>query len=251
MLNWEEYQFAAPEQWWQPGANTIAYYPLTSTTTTSDESGNGYNLTNAWEATFTTKDGISCMYCNWNVSGTGYVYTTALTTPPTDITINVRAKASNDWTWEYARWLFDTNFWYLPEGNNWIRWEFYSGNGYPSIAVGNWWDWTPWSYNEFNYIWVNYSAIQSRNMWTVTYDWENHDVAIYKNWILANSWTISSHIPTIWRTNNFTLWVGWRNHSVNRRWKWWISKTILESKARTATEISDYFDQTKSLYGIS
>lgn len=239
------------KQWWQPWVNTLGYWPLTSTTTTSDESGNNLNLTNAGEAIWETVDWISCMYCNGNVSGTGYVYTTALTTPPTDITINIRAKASNDWTWEYARWLFDTNFGYLPEWNNWIRWEFYSGNGYPYVLVGNWWDWCPWSFNEFDYTGVIYSAIQSRTLWTVTYDWSTHDVAIYRNWVLATSWTISAHIPTTWWTDNFTLWIGWRDHAVNRRWKWWISKTILESKARTAQEIADYYDQTKWDYWIS
>lgn len=251
MLKQKELQAAyIGEYGWHPWTNTIAYRPLTATTTVNDQSGNNYNLTNAWQATWETVDWVSCMYCNGNVSWTWYVYTTALTTPPTSITINIWSKASNDWSWTYARWLFDTNYNYSPQGNNWIRWEFYSWNGYPAIIVGNGWAGTPWTFNQLNYTWVNYSAIQSWTLWTVTYNWTTKEVNIYRNWTLATTKTITSYIPTTWWTDNLTLWVGWRDNSTNRRWKWWISETILENKSRTAEEILNYYNSTKWTYWL-
>lgn len=49
--------------WWQPWVNTVAYYPLTSTTTTSDESGNWHTLSNH-SVQFWTYNWVDCANCN-------------------------------------------------------------------------------------------------------------------------------------------------------------------------------------------
>ena len=48
---------------WKPWSNTIAYYPLTSTTTVNDMSGNNRNLTNH-SVSFNTYDWVNCAYFN-------------------------------------------------------------------------------------------------------------------------------------------------------------------------------------------
>ena len=44
-----------------PWSSTIAYYPLNSSTTVNDMSGNGYTLTNDW-ASFWTYGWVDCAY---------------------------------------------------------------------------------------------------------------------------------------------------------------------------------------------
>ena len=46
------------QQGWQPWANTLCYYPFD--TDYSDQSWNGYNLTNRWATTIWTKWGVDC-----------------------------------------------------------------------------------------------------------------------------------------------------------------------------------------------
>ena len=55
-----------PERW-QPWANTVAYYPLTSTTTVNDLSGNGYTLsTHDTLPTFWIYQWVDCASFNSN-----------------------------------------------------------------------------------------------------------------------------------------------------------------------------------------
>lgn len=232
-----------------PWANTVAYYPLTATTTVNDQSGNNYNLTNAGNATWTTEDWVSCLYTDGIEYGTGYVYTQSLPTP-TSITISMWAKATNNWSGTYASWLFDTDWDYQPQWNHWIRWELYSWNGSVYIVVWNGWAWTPWTFNQRN-TWITYSAIQNRTLWTITYDGTTNNVAIYVNWALNSGNVITANIPSWNWLENFTLGVGWRNASPNRHFKGYISEVILEDTGRSGQQVLDYYNSTKSIYGIS
>lgn len=233
----------------QPWANTLAYYPLTATTTVNDQSWNNYDLTNAGDATFQTVDWVSCLWCDGVEFWNGYVYTQDIPTP-TSITINLWAKASNDWAGSYARWLFDTDWDYQPQWNHWIRWELYSWNGTAYIIVWNGGNWTPWSFNQWN-TWVNYSVIQSWTLWTITYDGVTNDVKIYVNWTLNSGNIITANIPSGNWLQNFTLGVWWRNASPNRHFKGYISEVILEDQPWSAQEVADYYDATKWNYWIS
>lgn len=229
--------------WWQPWANTLAYYKLDWNL--NDSSGNERGLTNSW-ISFQIEDNINCAYCNW----WSYAYCQTIPTPSV-ITISIWAKATNDRSWTYARNLFHTKL--ASSRQNWliwVRWEFYSGSGYPTVSVwtsGNVWN----ESNSLSYSTLSYNDICNRNLWTCVYDNVNYKLSIYRNWQFVSEDTFSTYHPTWNWCDKFSIWVWyvpWNNPT--RYWKWWVSETIIEDKARTAQEIADYYNQTKANYGL-
>ena len=209
--------------WWQPWANTVAYYPLTSTTTTSDESGNNRNLTNSWASFWVYQNVDSCyvnwrLYCNW-ISN------------PSQFTLNCRycMRATSE-HYYLTLWLKD---WTWADASNLtILWEF---NGRPN-----------WSGFWIQYNWTAYEWLTNGTKWTLgvwyngvgTYDWTT--LKIYLNWALQKSVTTS-----ITSVNTILLGYGAAQAQVN------VSNAIVENIARTAEEIQDYYNYTKSNYWIS
>lgn len=206
---------------WKPWANTVAYYPLNSTTNFTDQSWNGYDLTNSW-GSITTFNWVSCAY----YSGSTSVYSqntsiTFWTTRTINFWVYVASNRQNPivWTWAYSYWAYSTIvLWLTP-------------NGYASISnYQNYWlDGT----KNLSWGWVNM-------VWVVNWsDWK-----VYTNWQLELSW---------WYTLNSwsQLKIWWRlGGSGSEYFQWYVNEIILENKERTAQEISDYYNQTKSNYGL-
>ncbi len=226
-----------------PWANTLAYYPLEWDL--NDYSGNGYTLTNAWGAIFKTDSWIerTVLYFNWaqptNYSPwNAYVYTQSLPSSTTSlITINVWSKPAFPIGESYARGMFDTRFnW----NSGWVRWELYQGAC--TIWINN--TYTPFQ-NASGYF-------NTWTLWSVTYSKSTWTVKMYLNGSLNNSGSVSSTPWNNW-LSNFTLWIGyWGNQSMmyNRNYLWWIGDVILENKIRTDQEIADYYNASKSIYGL-
>ena len=205
---------------WKPWANTLAYYPLTSTTTVNDESGNGYNLTNRWSVTFGIYDGIDCAYINYWSKNALY---------------------SQNNIWKTIVWTqnFTYSVWakFNVVQNNWII-VINNDNTIEDRAVGIlnnklaayiYRSWTHFAY------WDT-PTTNTRYYITLTYNWT--DLKIYQNWV--EKWSVSTGGAT--DVVNI-LWIGqWTN--------WYVSNVIVEDKARTATEISDYYNKTKSNYWL-
>lgn len=212
--------------WWQPWVNTIAYYPLTSTTTTSDMSWNWYNLTNNWMV-FGTYHWVSCAY-----KGKHYKATATVTTAP---------------TWNAARtysfWCYNENTtidssdieWYIVHGN-------LSTNNMVLIGAsegGSWKDFIS-QRGSWKQFWVSL-----RGQWVYncvvyngsTFYW-------YRNWTLLDTWTYT--INTTW----YSFIIGGNPLNWRDVLAWTFSEVILENKARTATEASDYYNNTKSSYWL-
>ena len=84
------------------------------------------------------------------------------------------------------------------------------------------------------WVWYYVTAVQEWNT-----------VKGYLNWVLKwESTTRPNQTPTWW-----SLWaVHETTHS--DKYIWYMSDVILEDKARTAQEISDYYDFTKSNYWL-
>ena len=60
---------------YNPWSNTLAYYPLTSTTTVNDMSWNNHHLTNAWKVNFWGYWGVDCAYfSSWQNSWLSWLY---------------------------------------------------------------------------------------------------------------------------------------------------------------------------------
>ena len=218
---------------WQPWENTIVYYPLTSTTTVNDMSGNNRNLTQVDKSTFWTYWGINCVYVSWSSqSWLHCLYTIAITnsvlwTKFTEIFWCKRDTSKDIWCW--MGWLTGAWDWYnLLINSSWNLVNEIQNNGSMNNVTYSWW-----------------ISAWTRNMVTATYD--NWSCKIYLNW---NS--VWSGIYTVWTIS--ILWI-WCRYGTETAWytyqdNWYLSNYILENKVRTAQEISDYYKNTKKNYWL-
>lgn len=226
ILNWTEYEFGAGGGgWWQPWANTIAYYPLTSTSTVNDMSGNNNTLTNRW-AIFTTLLWVDCADINNN----GFYISSWFTLNTETISCWFNLKNGNIHNTIIKQW---SSFWQNVFGV-WYR---------PSLwlAITDWW----WSWTKEIIVSWDLTVWQWYHLVLTQENWKNWKM--YLNWNLYTSWWDSRTTTPDWP---FYIWYSDINPS-NTYWYNYISEVIIENKVRTAQEISNYFNQTKSLYWIS
>ena len=201
------------ESWYTPGANTVFYIKWDWSIT--DTWPNQINFTTQNLSFATEWDLTYIVFNNW---ANGF-YTTSVNIP-CPFTFNLWMYQT--W-WTYAPRLLDNT----DSNDNAIQITTSSSNPY-----------TIKSYNTSTTITGN-----TRINLVVTWD-TSWNCKIYKQWVLSSTWTS--------RTNSATgiiVWYKKSNSLDNFRWR--MSKIILESKVRTAEETSDYYDQTKSDYGIS
>lgn len=204
------------QQWWQPWANTIAYYKFDWNL--NDSSGNNHNLSvAAWSITY------------WTAG----------------------------WWWKYVHINKNTrtNYWERSFDYNWnntisLRMNPQITNGSILLEMWN-------GGQEFlrfggaiscGYGWgMSYSM--STNTWylvTFTRNWTS--TALYINGSLIWTWTGDK----TWIHNiRFKLNNAGDTSSSTYSNNTYLSELIWEDKERTAQEIADYYNQTKSLYGIS
>ena len=204
------------DEHWKPWANTVAYYKLDSNL--NDSSGNGMNWTwYNWAWTFS--DGVLDLWWSHSIE---LPFTLAWLT---DWTFNIRMKVNQNKT---INGILGTA--------TWIEWTMHIQYVYTSNDI---------------VIWVNpYSEIQAITTlnigsWyniTMTKSWTTYK--IYINWALAVSWTSWNF------TDTSTLYL-WMTYETARCWNWCLSNAIFEDVARTAEEIADYYNYTKSNYWIS
>ncbi len=214
------WEYVAPRTPW---ANTIAYYPLTSITTTSDESGNWHTLSNN-SVQFWTYNWVDCANCNWSA----YLY-----------------RSESLFTWNQD---FTVNFWFCRTGA-------YDSGHWNIMAVGTrnnpncWISWIkPETWMLYNGWWSNdrdtwYLVPQDARL-NIVYSHSNNNMSIYVNWVsYYNGWVsygIRTGYTAIW------CWVNYENPVI-----WNFSNVIFENVWWTAQEVADYYNQTKALYGIS
>lgn len=214
------------EQWWQPWANTIAYWRLNWNTL--DSSWNDRNLSvRTWSISY----GVLSWWQNyWIFDG------------------NTILSHKSNYVW-LNKWTLLAYIYYMSNSgilladtqdvnnsNNYYHTSNYSGSQYRPL-----------------YYWS--SSSQATAPWTLQWflfviTQDGTGLKYYKNWTLVNTISIT----------NFLSGTSHNQRSVggHARWtqyydkiNWYISDVILENKVRTAQEIQDYYNQTKSLYGIS
>ena len=215
--------------WWHPWANTIAYYPLNSTTTVNDMSGNNRTLTEYdpyGNVNFWTYNWVDC--CKF---GGGRLYTTAMASiyPTGTILLYANTESSGN---NVNATLVNIQFnWYVS-----YRWLQAASSGniityyYPTAmnAVS--------SYNVSN-------TTSTRVLRAIVKD--NASYKVYKNGVLVstnNGYGGSS---------NTKFYIGQDGQNYSYYYAGTISNVIVEDKAWTASEIQDYFNNTKSNYWIS
>lgn len=230
-LNWELYGIKFGGEWWQPWANTLAYYPLTSVSTTSDLSWNNYDLTNDWNTQFWTYAGVDCAYINFNwrtaLSNStlwGQIWTNAPFTYSAWVN-SMYVNSERGILSCYKSWAWDEDRAITIMNDGKIR--FYINSGGAHFA---------------------YTSSISANTWYYivgTLDWT--DMKVYLNAVLSE--TTASWYTTDTSSMAFAIWT--KHPSQSNAFEWYVSDVIIENKARTAQEIEDYYNQTKFLYWIS
>ena len=216
--------------WWKPWANTLAYYPLTSTTTVNDESGNSLNLTNS-NTQFWTYNWVDCAYFNGTNAGlrqdtltTSYIWTT--------------------FTWSaficpYSTWDIAVSTMSNVGTKSQIVLQVNKSRNKFAYNLGDWSNWID----------IDYSSTVSANTWyhlVITHDSSNNVIG-YLNWnqVVASTWWV-------WQTTtNFWIWCYVYSNNEIYYGKGYVSNVVLENKVWSAQEVSDYYDQTKSNYWIS
>lgn len=204
--------------WWQPWANTIAYYPLDADY--SDYSWNGYNITTIGASSIWTNQWVNCLDIN---------------NSKLEVSTIDNMSSYSEYTWLF--YAYRVSDWYEVQFSDWGAWwgnwpSFRSSSN--EIRWGN-------PTNEYSSFSNSYSPMNTWFLFAlVVRNWNwiiycNNNSTIIQTWVLAPS------------NNTTPLRIG----AVNGRGCYgYLSKLILEKRAWTDQEIQDYFDQTKWDYWI-
>lgn len=195
---------------WTPWENTVAYYPLTSTTTVNDQSGNNRNLTNYNGVAFGTYAGVDCASFAWNKM------------------ILYHSDFPARWYGDYTMscWMYTTS------NNQQIVLSHWNADTTGlNMIIKNW------------YIDPNIAPV-TLNTW--------HHIAY-----VVESWYLKMYVDGVLVYNNphnvngsKSLWIWRQTYTDTMNYLWYISNVIMESVARTAQEIANYYNNTKNLYWI-
>lgn len=210
-----------PDTWWQPWANTLFYASLNWNTNSEWTLSPTFN-SQSWTITYPSLWSIQYAYLNsgqiiWDI----WTYTTS------NITLQARV------SWGTA-WVISTGKIYWPSWPNvWIELYF---NGSSS-----WW----W-YTQNNVSWYGTTVSWSTNtrcLITFVKSWTS--LALYKNWWTPQTTTCSSVFNVFDK-----LYIANNDRSPLSNFQIKVSNIIMEDKARTAQEISDYYNLTKWTYWL-
>lgn len=220
---------------WKPWEHTLAYYPLTSETTTSDMSGNRQDLTISGTSTFGEFGWVNCCQINpW------YLYSSTAIMPGgwTERTISF---------WQYMTTLPSTYPEYLFSYGNTANYGAFcirasqTSNKPYNIFIRGTWDLNS-SVSATTWVWKLH--VLTYKEWTMNY---------YINWSLV--YTTSDYtLNTAWNaTSTYPFCIGALNTdtSSSMRYKGYMSNFIVENKARTLDFLSTYFNKMKADYWIS
>lgn len=200
--------------WYSPTVNTVLYLPMKEDFL--DKTGNN-TMTNSW-ATIATLNWVKCWYFSNSI-----LTCSANPLATTDRTISVRL--------------------YTTSGSWWIIWANHSWNA-------------TWDYTMIYPSWTR--IYQSIYGWGATDSYSSYGVGI--NWWhhLCISWTKiyvdwTNVTTSEWRSGTYATWYPYtigRQNSWANWYEWYMSELILENRVWTATEISDYYNQTKANYWL-
>ena len=217
--------------WWQPWANTLAYYKFNWNLT--DETWNStasaiWTITYAsvWDGQSIIKSPNNCVFTSVSESMFGSAFTISIWVQFSTVKSLMRLAwwcINNNAGTNYANIQYEDWFWWL---------QFY-----------NYWDRTSWSWTPTANTWYNI---------IITWWWTNNDLKACVNWVDLTK-TLSNYS---YNTDNSTVAL-WGNQNYNsmvlehESYDWYLDECILEDKEWTTTEKLDYFDLTKSKHGIS
>ena len=221
--------------WWQPWANTLLYLPLKNDIL--DHSGNNRTITN---------NGVTISWWLWVFDGSSYLDLGTENRTNfqklTNWTISIWAKRTVDpvsWYNSYFIWKAKMH---PATPQNILYWIWYGDDKNLVAGVFSWNSWSPTpvpygsSINIAINTWYNIILVKA---WTTK--------TIYMNGTQAATWTANDTTST----DNIPLTIGSATYYNSTSYITGnMSDVIIEDKARTATEITDYYNLTKWNYWL-
>lgn len=212
--------------WWKPWENTLLYLPLNSTDTYLDKSWNNISTTNS-NVTFGDYYWVECWIFNWS---NAHIQVTPFAIPNT-ITLLCRTR------WPSNSSSYDTKIFDARSNPTITTWKVPTSRSEPNTYfawLNNWW------------LSTGQGIYDQWFLFAVTTWWWTGDIyAIWDNLNIHSSYSCSINAGT---PSQINIWNEY-NNGASRYYNGWISNLILENKARTAQEVADYYNQTKSNYG--
>ena len=211
---------------WQPWENTVAYYKFDWNL--NDSSGNSHTLSNTGSISYSTNPYAV------NLSTSNYLYFNNADTFNHDWTFNTWAyitarNTANQSTVLFSQWTWATNSMIF-------------------CCIDYQWKLAMWFYND-DYIWTITSPL---NQWVnvcYTYNYATKTYKAYINWVKDIDGTKTTQYTVVsWNLYMWALADG--PTSLNYRVQWKLSEYILENKVRTAQDVTNYYNQTKSNYWL-
>lgn len=214
--------------WWQPWANTVAYWKLDGDMT--DSSNNNRDMSvRVWSISYWT---LTSWIKYWIFDGstilthsTNYAWLTSWTL--------LAWVYYNSVPWEWFADNQNTN-----NSNNYFSVWTYTNEYYRPLYwwVARWTTTAPWTWQ-----WFLFAITQAESPATLHY---------YKNWALVSDISTWAFLYNSWHNQRCIWWLArWTQYY--DKLTWYLSNIIIEDKVRTVQEISDYYDQTKWDYWIS
>lgn len=212
-----------------PGVNTVAYYPLNWDV--NDYLWN-YNWTWSWTSAYKTLSSWIQVAYFPETNALSYI-TSSCTVLPSTVSFWMQKELFYPTVTEWVQLIGQAN----SETWSWqLRWDCHANSNRFVLE----WGW--------GYIW---SALP--NFWNT--DWHNVVITI-------QPWDVKVYYDTnLYGTSSSTLYANWNlfiggnnfgaNGTNKREMNGCMSEVILEDKVRTAQEIANYYNSTKSLYWIS
>lgn len=216
---------------WKPWSNTIAYYPLNWDA--NDYSGNWHNGTTT-NVTYTTLS--SWKQVASYTQNNSRLKILAIWWAYQKITTSIWLK----WDWTLSNYV--SRIWCLDWNNNW-RTLFQ-----PRRTKTN--DWGNLALSTYNW-----STENNKSLWVSPSNWTNLVVVFdswtlywYVNWIYKGQ--LSSWFTSWTMSLSYNCWIGSEPDNSQNWWGWYMSEAIIENKTRTAQDIQDYYNLTKSNYWL-
>ena len=201
------------DEWWQPWANTVAYFPFD--TDTLDTQG---NITLSWSF---TKSGLGYI----PTSSSSWAYSTTRPLAFFNAWFNIQSYSGN-YVWMWLSTYRSNNFcaggYYIKHADAPLNHHFFNRIA-NDFTLGNTSDWQPSTSN-----WHN-----------VSFWWDGSNYKVSADGVPSVLWT--------WNTgrslsdNQFWL----------DSWDYIVSRLIIEDAVWTDQEVLDYYNQTKWIYWIS
>ena len=227
----------------EPWANTVLYVPMTEDLL--DHSWNNRTVTNNW-VTISNKLWVFNWSSYLDLGNDSWTYNVNLNTISVWFKWNGGGSKDNCIIGKseyYMRWH--------------TYWQYQISIHEEDRHLTAWWmNGTDYNAHPLNFRTSSWGSptlwpVAQANKWyhlVLTRDWNTKKA--YIDWVLVATEDNTDNTNSNWNNKHLRIW-SFERYNYDSYFNWNISRVILENKVRTAQEVLDYYNSTKSLYWIS